>query len=297
VVVFFNGAFTAVTNPARVALIPALVPRTHMVNAIGLNATVSQTCQIVGPALAGVIIAAFDLGWAYVGMAATYCASVLAIASIRAPRESLPPTSRPWQSLREGLSFVRSKPVIITLLALDVAQTVLGGYRALLPVIAEMLSAGEIGYGLLSAAPGVGNLAGATAMLAMGDMRFKGLYVLAGVMSYAVALAVLGLTASLPVALIATVALGFANAVQVVPRNAAILTISPDHLRGRVEAFRGMLAGGGPPVGFALSGAAAAVIGVPLTLTVGAAVCALIVFGIGLGRPELRERDLGTAAR
>jgi len=91
--------------------------------------------------------------------------------------------------------------------------------------------------------------------------------------------------------------LGATNSVQVIPRNSAILVISPDALRGRVEAFRSMLAGGGPPLGYTLSGGLAAVLGPPLALVAGAAACALVVAGVGITRRELRDPALGTAAR
>lgn len=90
--------------------------------------------------------------------------------------------------------------------------------------------------------------------------------------------------------------LGVTNAVQMIPRNTIILAISPDALRGRVEAFRSMLTGGGPPLGFTFSGGMAAVLGVPFALTVGAIACAVLVAGVGATRRELRDPDLGAIA-
>ena len=83
------------------------------------------------------------------------------------------------------------------------------------------------------------------------------------------------------------------NSIQMIPRNSVILSISPDALRGRVEAFRSMMAGGAPPLGYTLSGALAAVFGAPLAVAIGAVSCALLVGAIGIFQSALRDPDLG----
>ena len=95
------------------------------------------------------------------------------------------------------------------------------------------------------------------------------------------------------VALIAAALLGMANAVQMIPRNSVILGISPDYLRGRVEAFRSMIAGGAPPLGYALSGGIAAMLGAPLAVLIGAVSCSLLVVVIGIKHSALRDKNLG----
>jgi len=292
-VTFLNSAFTAVTQPARTALIPALIPGGNLVNAIALNASIGQVSQIVGPAVGGVAVATLDLGATYALNAVVYGAAMLAIVGVRA--QARPPRTgeSPWRSLLEGLSFVRSRPAIVSLLLLDLGATVLGSYRALLPVFADSLGVGATGFGFLSASPGVGALIGATGMLSLGDMRFKGLYTLFGVLGYCGALLMLALAPWYGVALVAGGLLGLTNAVQMIPRNSAILAIAPDAMRGRVEAFRSMLAGGGPPFGYALSGGLASAFGAPGALVIGAFACVALVAGVGLTRHELRDPDLG----
>ena len=290
-----NSAFTALTQPARTALIPWLIPKGNLVNAVALNATISQVSQIAGPAAAGVTIATLGLGSAYALNGALYGLAMVSILWIRAPVPQASDGESPWRSLLDGLIFVRSKPVIISLLALDASATVLGSYRALLPIFATRLGVGAEGYGLLSAAPGIGSVIGAAVLLSLGDMRYKGLYTLFGVLAYSFALVLLALSPWFLLTLVAAGLLGTTNSVQMIPRNSAILTISPDSLRGRVEAFRSMLAGGGTPLGYMLSGGLAAAIGPPLALLVGASASAFFVVGIGLKRHELRDPELGTA--
>ncbi|MGD9713286.1 MAG: MFS transporter, partial [Thermomicrobiales bacterium] len=193
-----------------------------------------------------------------------------------------------------GLNFVRRNPVIVSLLSLDVGQTLFGSYRALLPIIADNLGAGAVGYGVLSAAPGVGSIVGSFAIVLQGDMRYKGLYTLFGVLAYCVALMLLAVSPWISLALVASALLGTMNSVQMIPRNSAIIAISPDALRGRVEAFRSMLAGGAPPLGYMFSGALAAAIGPSLALVGGGLLCAGCVAAIGLIRKELRDPNLGS---
>lgn len=293
-VTFLNSAFTAVTQPARTAIIPSLVKRENLVNAVALNATIGQTSQIVGPALAGVMVATVDLGPTYVVNGLVYLGAMAAITGVRVPAVTAVAGASPWGDFLEGLAFVRKRTVIISLLVLDLGATVLGSYRALLPIFATSLGAGEVGYGFLSAAPGVGSLVGATALLSLGDMRYKGLYTLFGVLSYCFALVVLAVSPWVALSLVAAGLLGTTNAVQMIPRNSAILALSPDGLRGRVEAFRSMLAGGGPPLGYMLSGVLAAAIGAPLALVIGGAACVVLVAGVGLKDRELRDPDLGS---
>ena len=292
-VTFLNSGFTALTQPARSALIPRIVPSSLLVNAIALNATIQQSAQIIGPALAGAAIGTVGLGYGYVITGGAYVVAMAVLFGIRTP--AIPPqtTESPLQSFVEGMRFVASKPVIIYLLLLDVLQTLFGGYRALLPIFADLLGVGPTGYGLLSAAPGIGSLLGAGFILSRGDMRYKGLYAVAGVLGHCVSLALFALSPWFTLALLASALLGITNSVQMVPRNTAILAVSPDALRGRVEAFRSMLAGGVPPLGFTLAGALAATFGAPLAVLIGAGACATFVTGIALTARELRDPDVG----
>lgn len=293
VVTFLNSALTALMQPARSAMIPMLIPPEKLVNGIALNATIQQASQIIGPAVAGLVIAKVSLQATYGANAVIYVLAVLVILGLTTPMTPLRTREHPWTSFVEGLKFVRQKPVILSLLALDLGATVFGSYHALLPIFAERLGVGALGYGWLSAAPGIGSIIGAAFIMSLGNMRYKGLYTLFGVLGYCVALAILPLAPWYWLALTASALLGTMNAVQMVPRNTTILTVAPNSLRGRVEAFRSMLAGGGPSLGFMLSGAAAAAFGPVIAVLGGAVACAMLVGVIGLTRRELRDPALG----
>ena len=295
VITLLNGAFTAVTQPARSALIPWLIPREKLTNAIALNSTISQTSQITGPALAGVLIGLVGLGPVYVLNGLVYVLAMLVIFGVKVPRLVVDAAESPWQSFTEGLRFVKHRPVITSLLALDMGQTILASYRALLPVFADNLGVGAGGYGLLSAAPGAGSVMGSAFIMSLGDMKYKGLYTVFGVLANCASVIMLALSPWFSLAILASVLNGATNSIQAIPRNSAIIAISPDALRGRVEAFRSMLAGGGPPLGYALSGALAAALGPAMALVAGALACSALVGAIASYRKELRNPYLGSA--
>lgn len=294
VITLLNSAFTAVTQPARTALVPSLVPQRDLINAIALNATIGQTSQIIGPALAGIIITTIGLELAYLLSGILYLASMAAIIGVVTASALSKTSESPWRSFMQGMVFVRNRPVIISLLLLDLGATVLGSYRALLPIFAVALGAGATGYGVLSTAPGIGSLLGAGFILSLGDMKYKGLYTVFGVLAYCGALVVLALSPWFLLTLVAASLLGTTNSIQMIPRNSVILAISPDALRGRVEAFRSMMAGGGPPLGYTLSGGLAAVFGAPLAVAMGAIACTVLVAAVGILHAELREPHLGS---
>ena len=293
-ITLLNAAFTALTQPGRTAVLPSLIPPERLVNAIALNATIGQTSQIVGPAFAGLAIGLVGLGAVYMANGLFYFLAMVALLAVRVPPPQPETGESPWRSFLDGLIFVRGKPVIISLLALDVGATLLGSYRALLPIFAANLGVGPAGYGMLSAAPGIGSLVGSAFILSLGDMRYRGLFALFAVFGYCLGLVLLALAPWFSLALVAAALLGTTDAVQMISRNSTIISISPDALRGRVEAFRTMLAGGGPPLGYMMSGALAAALGPPLALLIGAAACAALVASIGLTRKELRDPRLGS---
>lgn len=142
-------------QPARQALIPAMVPRDRLVDAFALLNPSRELAILVGPAFAGVLIALGGPGAVYVFDAVTYAVLVVVLALLRVPPLAVDGRRRPLlESLREGVGHVSGRPVVWQLMGLDLAATVFGAYRVLLPAFAaDVLHVGATGYGLLSAAP------------------------------------------------------------------------------------------------------------------------------------------------
>jgi MFS family permease len=293
VVTVLTSLLTALNTPARSALVPNLVPQHHLLNALALNSTVWQVSNLVGPAIAGTLIARFGLAETYAVNGAAHFLTLGSLAFMQLAPVLSRPTQPPLKSLLEGLSFVRRQSIILILLSMDVAARFLGSYHALLPVFARSFGVGARGLGLLLSAPAGGALLGSLTVMSIREMRYKGLVVAGGILAYCLSLILLAVSPSFGVSLLAAAALGLFDSFNATPRNAIIQTMTPDDLRGRVSSFQSMLTTGPPALGYAQSGALAALIGVPLALTAGAVTCTLYILALVAWKKDLRSHNLG----
>ena len=177
--------------------------------------------------------------------------------------------------------------------SMDSAAMFFGSYRVLMPIFADKLGAGAEGLGLLLSMSGVGAIVGAGMIMSMGDVRNKGRFVLVGILSYCCFLVGLAVTPWFALALLMSASLGFSDSVQAIPRNTVIQAITPDEIRGRVSSFQSMLTNGVPSLGQMQVGAVASLIGAPLTLIVGAVLCATTVISVVFARSDVMSRNLG----
>ncbi|MDX2706949.1 MFS transporter [Streptomyces sp. PA03-6a] len=264
-------------QPARQALIPAMVPRDRLVDAFALLNPSRELAILVGPAFAGVLIALGGPGAVYVFDAVTYAVLVVVLALLRVPPLAVDGKRLPLlESLWEGVGHVSGRPVVWQLMGLDLAATVFGAYRVLLPAFAaDVLHVGAAGYGLLSAAPSAGALIGSAWVFRLVRTARSGRIVLWGTAAYGLAVVGLAQARVFPVALLAAVALGAADAVATTVRHAAVQLETPDELRGRVSAIYQMCSRGGPALGDTAMGAFAGAVGPVAALTVGGLLPAL----------------------
>lgn len=265
-------------QPARQALIPAMVPRERLVDAFALLNPSRELAVLVGPAFAGVLIAVGGPGAVYVFDAVTYAALVVVLAVLRVPplvadteRRSL------LESLREGVRYVARRPVVWQLMGLDMTATVFGAYRVLLPAFAaDVLHVGATGYGLLSAAPSAGALIGSVWVFRLIRTARAGRIVLWGTAAYGLAVVGLAQARVFAVAIVMALFLGAADAVATTVRHAAVQVETPDGLRGRVSAIYQMCSRGGPAIGDSVMGLFAGAVGPIVALTVGGLVPAAV---------------------
>jgi MFS family permease len=161
-VMLVNTAAGSFERPARDALIPSLVPRGELVRAFALVNPSRELAVLLGPAIAGLLIAWAGPEAMYLLDVLSYVVIIITLFFIRTPA-LVPDAIRPnlWSSIGEGLVFVRRRPLILQLMSLDLSATVFGAYRVILPALAtDILMVGARGYGLLSAAPSAGALLG-----------------------------------------------------------------------------------------------------------------------------------------
>jgi len=295
-VTFINATLMSVAQPTRRAVIAGLVPRHHLVNATALNASIHQIDRIVAPSIAGILIALFGLPITYALNGIAHLVTAIALGVIALGPVQGRPEGSPLRNLLEGLAFVRERSIIFVLLMTDVVAMLLGSYQVLLPIIAEQYDAGPIGFGLLSSAPAIGSLVGVTIIMYLGDVPYKGRLIIGAILGYSVLLVGLALSPVFAIAMLFAAGLGLTDSMQATIRNAAIQLMTPDGLRGRVSAFQHMLQGGGPALGQGIMGGAAGLLGLPLALVGGAALCLAITISFVFGRADLRARDLGEQA-
>ena len=259
-------------QPARQAIIPAMVQKKHLASAIALLNPSREVAVLVGPALAGLLIAVGGPGLMYAVDAATYAVLIVVLALLRVPPlvKEGPPRSV-FGSIAEGAHYVVHRPLITRLMALDLSATVFSAYRVLLPAIAlDLLQVGPTGYGLLSSAPSAGALLATYTIFRTVERSGRlGRVVLVSTVLYGFAAILLAQSRWFALALLAALLLGAFDAMATTIRHAAVQVDTPDEIRGRVTAFYQMSSRGGPAIGDVVIGAFASVVGPVAALTVG----------------------------
>ena len=257
-----GSSFSALDQPARAALTPTLVERRLIPAAIALRQTQIQVASVVGPAIAGVLIARLGIAAGYWIDALTFAVSFVTIFAMRVPpRDKTVVHAAPLRALADGLAFLRSRPLILATMSVDFFATFFAVSRAVMPYFADQVfRVGPEGLGLLFAAPGFGAaIVAVTSGWTTGVQR-KGLGVLLAVIVFGLAIAAFGLlpASAFPVALLLLAVSEGADAVSAIFRHTIILLETPDELRGRLVAINSVFVSGGPQLGEVESGTIAA---------------------------------------
>jgi MFS family permease len=288
------GTLRAFGLPAMRSIPPLIAAEGGLPRLIALYAATWQFGTIVGPASSGLL---YEINPAAPYLAAAIGAALGAIATMairyRRPQERTPSEQTPTlHHALEGLRFVRRRPILLGAISLDLFAVLFGGAVALLPAIAEdRLHVGNIGYGWLRAAPGVGAVI-VSALLAVRPIRRRvGAVLFVAVTAFGAMTVVLGVTGSYVVAFTALVVLAAADSVSVFVRATLVPLATPDQMRGRVSAVENVFIGASNELGAFESGVAAALIGVGPAVVLGG-VATMAVAGLWMRWfPELRHVD------
>jgi MFS family permease len=285
------GAARTFANPAGQALFPNLVPPAHFANAIAINSSLWQTSTLIGPALGGVLYI-FGPALVFAVALASFAGASLLIAAIRARGEMSRREKASWASVIAGFGFIRSKPVLLGAISLDLVAVLLGGATALLPIFAQdILMVGPWGLGLLRSMPAAGALCVSVLLAYRPLSRKSGRRMLQAVAVFGLATIGFGLSTNLYLSLACLFVLGMADMVSVFVRHTLVLSETPDAMRGRVSAVNSVFIGASNELGEFESGALAALIGtVPAVVAGGVATVATAAIW-GRLFPQLRDRD------
>ncbi len=266
----------AFDGPSRQSLIPNLVPARDLPNAFSMTFTAFQAGSVIGPALTGVVIA-------FVGQAAVYYFNAFSFISVfialvmigDVPQKiSEKMSGISVESIREGIRFILSKPVILSTMLLDFVATFFASANTLLPIIATgVLHVGVVEYGYLSAAQAVGAVLTALVISQIKELRRQGQLFLGAVILFGIATIIFGLTRSLLVAWLALATTGAADGVSTIIRNTIRQLQTPDHIRGRMTSVNQIFFQGGPQLGEMEAGAVAQFLGAPFAVITGGIGC------------------------
>lgn len=292
------GVVNAFDIPARQAFLSDMVGRDKLMNAIALNSSMFNGARIVGPAVAGILVASIGEGWCFAANSISYIAVITGLLMMKmhfTPRVGATDKS-PLQDVVEGFRFVKqAKPIRYLLLLLGLVSLVGMPYSVLMPIFAaRILHGGARGLGILMGATGVGALAGALTLAMKKDL--KGISKIIGfcALGFGASLVLFSFSRSFWLSALLLLPVGFCMMVQMASSNTLLQSMSPDHLRGRVLAVYSMMFMGMAPFGALFAGAIADRIGAPLTVAVGglACICGALFFARNLSTFRMAARKM-----
>jgi MFS family permease len=293
-----SGVVMALGTPAARAMAPTLVPAPVLPNAMTLRTVASQTGQVLGPALGGLLYAVSPV-LVYL-LAAGMCllaAALVITVRAQAPADAAGPEaarSEPpgLERVLEGLRFVRRTPILLGAILLDLLAVLFGGAVALLPVYASsILHVGPAGLGALRAAPAVGALIAALVITRWPIGRRAGRTLLTVVALYGVAIIVFGLSRIFGLSLVALAVSGFADLFNMNIRSTTVALATPDRLRGRVSAVEMVFISASNQLGAFESGLAAFLVGTVPAVVGGGVITVLIAISWRRFFPDLAQVD------
>ncbi len=276
VLALYQGIIQAVDTPVRQAFVAEMVGRDELVNAVALNSMTFNTARILGPAIAGIVIATLGVAPALFLNAISFVAVVYALYLMRESElfASIPVArGSTWKHLKEGLNYTwRTPRILIIMIALAAIGTFGYNFTVILPLIADfVLHADAAGFGALSSFLGAGSLLAAISTAYVKELTLKRMFLGAAVFSF-----LLALTAITPVYAISAVilvGLGASAIIFSTTTNSLLQLNTPDNLRGRVMSLNVLLVMGSTPVGAFLIGLLSEHLGVPIVLIICAICC------------------------
>jgi MFS family permease len=294
-IAFALGTVNAFDAPTRQAFVVELVGKKHLLNAISLNSSIFNGARILGPAMAGILIALVGVSICFYINAASFVPVIVGLYLIRRPRLAVTRArASVGRDLGEALTYAWREPAVRDLCLTVVTTSLLVfSYASILPAFADhVFHAGAGGFSTLTVAAGVGSLVGAFTLAVRSHRRQAlGTWIVAGSIAYCVFIGLFALSPVLALAIPLLALGGFAGISYLARCNTALQVIVPDHLRGRVMAIYVLLLMGVAPVGAIQLGVLAHVVGPPRAVAIECAVAAALLLILHLRRPIVRQLD------
>jgi MFS family permease len=287
------GVVNAFDVTARQTFVMDMVGREDLSNAIAMNSALFNLSRILGPALAGITLAAVGPAWCFLLNGISYLAVIYGLA-VMVMQRFVPVVRKAsmWSQIKEGIAYIRQSETITTLMGVVFVSAIFGfSYTTLLPAYAsDVLHVDAEGLGFLSTAVGIGALTGALLVATLSHSKRKGMLLTVGNLLFPAGLLLLAVSPSYPISLLILVFVGLGFMIQQATSNTLVQTHAPDHLRGRVMSvymlfgFQGM-----QPIGAIQAGLIAQTFGVPFGIGLGAVICMLFSLFLLWRVPRLRQ--------
>lgn len=269
-ILVLGSTLQSFSMPARQAVLPNLVSRPLFMNAISLHTLQFQLATMLGPAIAGILIASLGVGSVYLFSALFILPFIVSVISIKVPLNVEKEVEFHIDSILEGIRFVLKTPILYTTMILDFLATFLGTATILMPVFAQdVLHVGAQGLGLLYSAPAIGGVLAGLLISSLHQIKNQGRVIIVSVILYGAAIIGFGLSKIFPLSIFFLILMGFGDMISTIIRNTIRQVITPDYLRGRMSSVMRIFFQGGPQLGEIEAGFLAKAIGGPLSVVVG----------------------------
>jgi MFS family permease len=290
-IAFITGTAFAFEVPSRQALISSIVGPRDVVGALGLMSVAFNTAQIVGPALAAVLIEWIDEGPVFLLNGFAYFAVVLAAVAMRTPgRAPSRGDGNIIANILDGLRYIRRTPELCGLvISMAIVSLLARPFGQLMPAFArDVLDVGAAGLGALNSAAGAGALLGAVLSAGLGTYRGRGFALLLSAAGFGLLLVAFGLSTSFTLSLVLSGGIGLLSAFSGINTNTMLQTHADQRMRGRVISLHGLTMMGMVPLGTMLEGALGSVTGVPTVVIMAGIASMLVVVYTIVAAPKVR---------
>ncbi|PYX50022.1 MAG: MFS transporter [Acidobacteria bacterium] len=299
------GVVNAFDIPGRQSFLVDMVGKEDLMNAIALNSSMFNGARVVGPAVAGILVARLGEGWCFFANGASYIAVIagLMMMKVRAPARISTKTP-PWEHMKEGFQFVnRTAPIRALVILLGLVSVAGMPYSVLMPIFADKIlhsggqelasmigshDLGAVRLGILMGAAGVGALLGALTLAVRTGVKGLGTWVSTCCAGFGISLILFSFSKSFWVSVLLLLPVGYFIMLQMAASNTLIQVMVPDVLRGRMMAVYSMMFMGMAPIGALLGGALADRLTAPLTVAIGGLASVMGAWWFSKQLPKIR---------
>jgi MFS family permease len=289
--IFCTGVFRAFTGPTFNAILAQLVQKEHLPKAVTFSTTAWQTAAVTGPVFAGLLISGYSLTAMFaigIVLLALACFAAAQLPHLLVQHTNV--NLRTWESVKEGLRFVKNTKIVLSAISIDMFAVLFGGATAMLPVFAkDILHVDASGMGLLRAAQGIGTVLVLFALARFPLKNAQGRTMLLAVAAFGCCMLVFALSTSFWLSFAAILCSGVFDGISVLVRGTIMQLYVPDGMRGRVSSVNSMFINSSNEVGQFESGVAARLLGTVPSVVFGGCMTLLVVAIAWFKAPALKK--------